>query len=390
MVEGPVGFWSYVHDHNDAVDGAILGLRRLIMGAYSILTGEDLTLFVDTEINWGEEWEKRIADSIAGTTFFIPVITPRFFKSQACRQEVIDFTTKATEASGLNELCLPILFVEVPFLSKDAEDPVVRLVAKTQYVKWHKLRLLDAGSSEHRTAVHELAVEIDRISREVADRPEAGGASTATGGPATSPTEAPDDETPGTLDLIGQAEEVMPQFQSTIEEMGACLSDLGDIAKSNQPNLDRALKQNKMGPRLAVIRKTATELEGPTQKFVGLSTTYASQVIDVNAGIDAIIHLKPYAEMAPDEQAEYRVLADSVRTMRDSASEAFAAAKGLGETFKEIGSLSRDMRKPSQNLQRGIERMGDVQGIYDEWVKGFQEAGVWDEPPDGEGSSKKV
>ena len=47
MVEGPVGFWSYVHDHNDAVDGAILGLRRLIMGAYSILTGEDLTLFVE-------------------------------------------------------------------------------------------------------------------------------------------------------------------------------------------------------------------------------------------------------------------------------------------------------------------------------------------------------
>jgi hypothetical protein len=36
------------------------------MNAYAVLTGEDLRLFVDTEINW-EEWEKRISDSIAGT-----------------------------------------------------------------------------------------------------------------------------------------------------------------------------------------------------------------------------------------------------------------------------------------------------------------------------------
>ena len=53
MVEGPVGFWSYVRDDNDTVDGAILGLRRLIMGAYSILTGEDLTLFVATPRSTG-------------------------------------------------------------------------------------------------------------------------------------------------------------------------------------------------------------------------------------------------------------------------------------------------------------------------------------------------
>lgn len=156
MTEGPVGFWSYVHDDNNAVDGAILELARLIKNAYSVHTGDDLTLFIDTEIDWGEEWETRISDSISGTTFFIPVITPRYFKSQQCRQEVIDFTTKA-EASGLKDLFLPIIYTDVPLLSPEADDPVVRLVAKTQYVRWDKLRLLDSKSSEHRTAIHALA-----------------------------------------------------------------------------------------------------------------------------------------------------------------------------------------------------------------------------------------
>lgn len=69
---------------NKAVDGAILELRKLIMKAYSLITGEDdLTLFVDQEyISWGEEWEKRIANSIAGTTFFIPIITARFSRAR--------------------------------------------------------------------------------------------------------------------------------------------------------------------------------------------------------------------------------------------------------------------------------------------------------------------
>jgi hypothetical protein len=383
MSNGPVGFWSYVHDDNDAVDGAILELRRRIINAYSILTGKDLTLFVDTEIAWGEEWEKRISDSLAGTTFFIPVITPRFFTSKPCRQEVIDFTTRATEDSGLSELFLPILYAEVPFLSKDAEDPVVRLVAKTQYVKWHKLRLLDPGSSEHRTAVHELAEEIERISRDVAEKPEASYSPPPTGSGVDKDGDGLDDDQPGTLDHIGRAEEVLPVWQETVEKMARCLEEIGEIPARNQANLDRAAKQSKMGPRLAVIRKTATELQVPAQKFLDLATEYASQLIDVNAGIDAVIHFKPFSEMTPEERDEFRALADTFKRLRDNAAEALASAEGLGETFAETASLSRDMRKPSSTLQRGIERMGDVQGIFDEWVSGFEESGVWDDPDTG-------
>ncbi|MGO4445081.1 TIR domain-containing protein [Mycobacterium sp. 2YAF39] len=383
MTGGPVGFWSYVHDDNDAVDNAILDLRKLIMGAYSILTGEDLTLFVDTEINWGEEWEQRISSSIAGTTFFIPIITPRFFKSKACRQEVIDFTTKATEANGLNELFLPILYADVPYLSKDAEDPVIRLVAKTQYVKWHKLRLLDPLSSEHRAAVHELAEEIHRISQDVAEKPDTVVSTTGEGGPTDQGGDDADDDAPGTLDLIADAESIMPVFAETIEAMGECLTEIGEIGTASKPELDRAAMNPKVGPRLAVMQKVATKLEVPAQRYLELSTEYASQVIELNKAIDAIIHLRPYSEMSPSDQAEYLSLANSIRKMRDSANEALAGVIFASDAMQEVASLSRAMRKPASKLQRGVERMGDVQALYDEWVRGFEESGVWDDDPPG-------
>jgi hypothetical protein len=90
--------------------------------------------------------------------------------------------------------------------------------------------------------------------------------------------------------------------------------------------------------------------------------------------------------MSPDDQAAFLNLANSVRQMRDASVEALAAAQGAGETFQEIGSLTRDMRGPSSKLQRGIERMGDVQGTYDEWVRGFEQSGVWGDTDTDEGS----
>ncbi|WP_328357999.1 toll/interleukin-1 receptor domain-containing protein [Mycobacterium sp. NBC_00419] len=381
MVEGPVGFWSYVHADNDAVDGAILELRQLIMNAYSILTGEDLTLFVDTDITWGEQWEKRISASIAGTTFFIPIITPRFFKSKACRQEVIDFTTKATEASGLKELFLPILYADVPFLSKEADDPVVRLVANTQYVPWHQLRLLDSRSSDHRTAVHKLAVEIERISRDVADKPDTvpaalGGARFPDGG-----DDADSDEGGlGTLDRIAAAEEVMPLFNATIGEMAACLNEIGEIATASQPEIEEAARSQKMSTPMAVIKKVAANLDRPAQQFLDLSTKYSEQAIDLNAGIDVLIHLKSYSDMDPDEQSGYRFLANSIRAMRDAGLDAVQSATATSDSMQELASFSRDMRRPATKMKRAVERMEDVHGLYDEWVKGFEESGVWANP----------
>ena len=118
--EAASGFWSYAHE-DDVLDGGnILSLRRLIMEEYNLLSGEPLKLFVDrNDLAWGEEWRERIDSSLAETTFFIPVITPRYFTRPECRRELLEFAAKA-KMLGAEELLLPILYIEMRGLSAES------------------------------------------------------------------------------------------------------------------------------------------------------------------------------------------------------------------------------------------------------------------------------
>src|SRR4051794_7109392 len=97
MPEGAAGFWSYVHADDESDGGRILSLAGHLRSQYRLKTADELELFLDRDsLSWGEEWEARIDEAIAGTTFFIPVITPSYFKSQPCRQELLKFTREAS------------------------------------------------------------------------------------------------------------------------------------------------------------------------------------------------------------------------------------------------------------------------------------------------------
>lgn len=167
--DGAAGFWSYAHDDNKLDGGAILQLARLIKEEYNLLSGGPLDLFIDRDgIAWGEEWQERIDHSLAQTTFFIPIITPRYFTRPECRRELLEFTAKA-KSLGVEELLLPILYIETDGLSPESEDEVVALIAKTQYVDWHAVRLVEPESREYRAAVNALARRMLDISKKVAE-----------------------------------------------------------------------------------------------------------------------------------------------------------------------------------------------------------------------------
>lgn len=167
--EGAAGFWSYAHEDDKSDSGAIVQLAHLIMEEYSLLSGEPLELFIDCDsIAWGQEWRKRIDTSLAQTTFFIPIVTPRYFKRPECRRELLEFAAKA-KSLGVADLLLPLIYIEMPDLSPENPDEAVVLVANTQYVDWHTNRLLEPTSREYRTAINKLASRLLEIAREVAE-----------------------------------------------------------------------------------------------------------------------------------------------------------------------------------------------------------------------------
>ncbi|MES1170136.1 MAG: toll/interleukin-1 receptor domain-containing protein [Leifsonia sp.] len=105
------GFYSYVHKDDDAESGRIVDLSQRLVGEYGLLSGESLDLFVDRRsINWGDDWRSDIDSALQNGSYFLPVLTPRYFRSPECRRELTEFSRRASQL-GAESFILPIVWV---------------------------------------------------------------------------------------------------------------------------------------------------------------------------------------------------------------------------------------------------------------------------------------
>lgn len=140
----PVAFMSYLrrvdqHDH-----GRLTELRKRLEGEIQLHTGEEnFAIFQDREdIRWGQQWLSRIEKSVDHVTFLIPIITPGFFNSNPCRNE-IDLFLERERKLGRSDLVLPIYYIDYPDFNDEEcrrRDPLMAKIAKHQYEDWRDLR----------------------------------------------------------------------------------------------------------------------------------------------------------------------------------------------------------------------------------------------------------
>jgi pSer/pThr/pTyr-binding forkhead associated (FHA) protein len=161
----PAAFLSYVRADDTNDDGNILGICRRLTGELRAMTGRPIDIFVDRkDIEWGENWSARINESLETATLLIPVLTPSYFVSKACRDELTKFLEREARL-GRGDLVLPVYYITASIL----EDPVAREsnslaqeLAKRQYVDWRDLRLKPLRSQIVRTNISDLAQRMIR------------------------------------------------------------------------------------------------------------------------------------------------------------------------------------------------------------------------------------
>ncbi len=143
MERRPAAFLSYArfNDQHDA--GRITELRKRLEGEVRVQTGEEFAIFQDREdIRWGQEWQTRIDETLDAATFFIPILTPGFFRSEACRSELEAFLEREKKL-GRRDLVLPIYYVDTPLFNDPARragDPLASALHQRQYVDWREFR----------------------------------------------------------------------------------------------------------------------------------------------------------------------------------------------------------------------------------------------------------
>jgi hypothetical protein len=126
-------------------------------------TGEEFQIFQDTEdIRWGQYFQDRVEDTAQALTFFIPVITPDFFRCEYCRDELRKFLRRE-EALHRNDLILPMYYVESDTLTnqtKRTSDSLAQVIAMRASFDWRALQGQSLDASEAQFLLEDMAKHI--------------------------------------------------------------------------------------------------------------------------------------------------------------------------------------------------------------------------------------
>ena len=328
---------------------------------------DQLPLFIDrNDISWGDEWRRRIGTALAETTFFIPVITPLYFKRQECRNELLSFVGQA-QSLGAIELVMPILYVEVPDLAEDNPDEACALVSKMQYADWRKLRLCAEDSAEYRQGVNSLARRLAEISRqyEQSDIQQIDDDSDA------------DEE--GILDLIGSIEQKIPGWKEMVDN---CDTATGQFEAISAPYIDRLKRlekqgqQGKSGAMLTALRGLSSDTEPILQRLIQYSKDLLAASIDLDPLILQVLRqLNIYPEFTPQVIKILEPVVDYAKELVDTEEDPqiktfvrFAAKfKGLSKHFRHVIVLfeiaSRCAGDSSSLVWNWHERIEEVKSV---------------------------
>lgn len=156
----PAAFMSYVRFDDQHDDGQLTRFRERLSAEVQAQTGEEFPIFQDrNDIAWGQNWRARIEESLDTVTLLIPIITPSFFLSPACRDELTRFLDREHDL-GRQDLILSVYYISTPKLDdvkRRRADRLAKVLATRQYADWRELRFEPFTSPLVRKALAQLA-----------------------------------------------------------------------------------------------------------------------------------------------------------------------------------------------------------------------------------------
>jgi hypothetical protein len=166
---GAVAFMSYVRSDDDHDSGRISELRQRLEGEIKMQTGRTFHIFQDrNDISWGQQWKERIEDALLDVTFLIPIVTPSYFQSYACKTEFEIFRVRE-KALGEDRLILPVYYVSCDEMGNGfaTPNPVAEVLKTRNWADWRHLRFEPLTTPALRAEIASLATTIKEAMKEL-------------------------------------------------------------------------------------------------------------------------------------------------------------------------------------------------------------------------------
>lgn len=149
MPTDSIAFLSYARDDDKEMERSITRFRERVEAEVRVQGVPHFRFFQDiTGVGAGDAWRRRIDDALSRSAVFVPIITPRFFRSKECMEELRRFFL-LEEAHRAGERVIPVYFVECQEFQEPLDQvklPELRRLRERQYVDWcsHRFDLWSA------------------------------------------------------------------------------------------------------------------------------------------------------------------------------------------------------------------------------------------------------
>jgi hypothetical protein len=160
----PLVFVSYAPFDDKHDRGRITSFARVLSDEAKHELGGDVSVFYDRrKIQIGEQWEDAIRDALEKASVFVAIITPSYFRSRFCRQE-LEHILDREERLNRSDMIIPVFYVGIEGLL--GQDDLGEKLAKRQYLDWRELRFEPFDSLQVRQSmlelVHWIGIVIER------------------------------------------------------------------------------------------------------------------------------------------------------------------------------------------------------------------------------------
>jgi TIR domain len=353
-------FCSYVHRDNQSLAASIECIVEDLRAFHEAETGRTLEIFFDrTDIGWGQDLRGAISDSVENATFFVPMITARYFQSAACRDELLSFYGKC-RTLGVTELILPIVLAGSSQIRDDSDDEVIRIVATVRYMDWSEIWQSGRGSAAWNIGITHLVRRLVELQgrveghlaqatlRPMSDNPEEH-SSVVSGYPQSQTTDILDED----------GRRVIRDINIVVNQLKELLTDL-------KGEFDKIEIADQYSMRSALDR-VGVKYAARGHDLVQGARSVLEELVEYDAQIRTII--RAYRQLA---NQDYGVLVSTqVSRLRDSALSLGASIRAVdaaSDVLRKYGDISVSLRVALTPTRAGLQTIRDIANILDGWV----------------------
>lgn len=357
-------FISYRRVDNTAFLGVVDRIKSDLSGRFEAATGRKLEIFLDRDnIGWGEDWREKINSSIRQATFFIPILTARYFDSPACREEFLAFHENANEL-GVTELIMPIILSGMAQLQR-AEEPEPAAVAMgLQCVRIDDEFLDGFESPSWNRKIHAMVQGLE----EALYRAEANLAAREGFTTVTDNMQAMSSLQGGEAEPAEVASDLL-EMQSKIDELKDQLPEVGkdftDLAEKLMGTMDSGFFNLPRQRQTAILLRLAKDIEKPSIAFKESAGALERSVSAIDAQLRMM--LQEFSEMeSQDGRAMGSALIngfnglEGVQAIRDQMVTA-------SDAFQTAGMFNVNLRRAIRPALAGASSLRTVLDILAAW-----------------------